>query len=73
MPVTYFVSGTEKYPLLIGCGRHDIPMERKAVEAWKEREPGSKVVIFENAGHCVNMDVPEEFNRTMEEFWAGGS
>ncbi|MCI9306581.1 MAG: alpha/beta hydrolase, partial [Lachnospiraceae bacterium] len=27
------------------------------------------VVLFENAGHCVNMDVPREFNKTMEEFW----
>ncbi|MCM1542424.1 MAG: alpha/beta hydrolase [Blautia sp.] len=65
-------AGQRKYPLLIGCGRHDIPMELTAVEMWKEGEPDCKVVIFENAGHCVNMDVPREFNRVMEEFWAGG-
>lgn len=64
-------TGRRGYPLLIGCGRHDIPMELAAVEEWKAREPECRVVIFENAGHCVNMDVPEEFNRTMEEFWAG--
>lgn len=57
------------YPLLIGCGKFDIPMELEAVKAWKSSEPDCRVVIFENAGHCVNMDVPEEFNKTMEEFY----
>lgn len=58
------------YPLLIGCGEFDIPMELSAVEIWKEREPDCKVVIFKNAGHCVNMDVPQEFNKALEEFWS---
>lgn len=66
-------TGHRSYPLLIGCGRHDIPMELAAVEMWKDNEPECKVVIFEDAGHCVNMDVPREFNRVMEEFWAGGA
>lgn len=59
-----------KYPLLIGCGEYDIPMELSAVEMWKKREPGCKVVIFQDAGHCVNMDVPQQFNQTLEEFWS---
>ncbi len=61
-----------KYPLLIGCGQHDIPMERSAVEMWREREPDSSVVMFENAGHCVNMDAPQKFNKTLEVFWSTG-
>ena len=40
-----------------------------AVKQWKISEPNCRVVIFENAGHCVNMDVPREFNETMEDFW----
>lgn len=63
-------STPREYPLLIGCGKYDIPMELSAVEMWKKSEPECKVIIFEGAGHCVNMDVPEEFNRTMEEFWS---
>lgn len=63
-------SKQRKYPLLIGCGEHDIPMERSAVEMWKEKEPECKVVIFQDAGHCVNMDVPQQFNKTLEEFWS---
>lgn len=57
------------YPLLIGCGKFDMPMELKAVEVWKNTEPQAKIVIFENAGHCVNMDVPQKFNEVLEEFW----
>lgn len=60
------------YPLLIGCGEQDIPMELLAVKKWKEDEPDAEIVIFENAGHCVNMDAPEEFHRVMERFWGEG-
>ena len=57
-----------KYPLLIGCGKYDIPMELSAVEMWKKNEPECGVIIFEGAGHCVNMDTPNKFNAAMEEF-----
>ena len=57
------------YPLLIGCGKFDIPMELTAIEMWKNSEPQCRVVIFENAGHCVNMDAPQKFNEVIEEFW----
>jgi len=62
-------SKPRKYPLLIGCGEYDIPMELSAVKRWKENEPECKAVIFQGAGHCVNMDVPQQFNKTLEEFW----
>lgn len=63
-------TGKRKYPLLIGCGNFDIPMELEAIKQWKINEPTCRAVIFEHAGHCVNMDVPQEFNKTMEDFWA---
>lgn len=62
-----------EYPLLIGCGKYDIPMELSAVEMWKKNEPECVVAVFENAGHCVNMDAPNEFNAVMEEFWQSGN
>lgn len=62
-------TGERNYPLLIGCGEFDIPMELEAIKEWKNRESNCRAVIFENAGHCVNMDVPEEFNKELEEFW----
>lgn len=66
-------TGQRNYPLLIGCGSFDIPMELEAVKAWKRSEPNCTVVIFENAGHCVNMDVPQEFNKAIEKFWKSAS
>lgn len=62
-----------EYPLLIGCGKYDLPMELSAIEMWKRNEPDCQVAIFENAGHCVNMDVPQKFNETLEKFWEKGS
>lgn len=61
------------YPLLIGCGQYDNSMELSAVEMWRKQEPKCKVVIFDGAGHCVNMDVPQQFNQVMEAFWSSVS
>lgn len=69
--VNKYQTGRRNYPLLIGCGTFDIPMELEAIKAWKNSEPDCAVVLFENAGHCVNLDVPQEFNKTLEEFWKG--
>ncbi len=60
------------YPLLIGCGEHDIPSELSAVEQWKKHEPDCRMAIVEGAGHCVNMDAPQRFNKLLEEFWIQG-
>lgn len=59
------------YPLLIGCGQYDIPMEQIAVESWKKNDPECRLIIFDGAGHCVNMDTPNQFNTAIEEFWTG--
>lgn len=67
--INKYQTNPRNYPLLIGCGEYDIPMELLAVKRWKEDEPAAEVVILKNAGHCVNMDAPEEFNRVMERFW----
>ena len=60
------------YPLLIGCGEYDIPMEKQAVENWKLDEPQCEVVIFKEAGHCVNMDAPGKFYAVLEQFYEHG-
>lgn len=65
-------SKPRKYPLLIGCGEHDVPMELSAVKMWKENEPECSMIIFDGAGHCANMDVPTQFNETMEKFFTSG-
>lgn len=67
--VNNYKTEARDYPLLIGCGEHDIPMEHEAVEQWAQSEPSAETVVFKGAGHCVNMDKPEEFNQYMEGFW----
>ena len=69
--INRYKTGKRNYPLMIGCGRFDIPMELEMTKTWKAYEPDCQMVVFENAGHCVNMDVPTEFNRTLESFWKG--
>lgn len=56
-----------KYNVLIGCGEYDIPMEIEIVNEWAKNENCEKI-IFKDAGHCVNMDVPQEFNIFLEKF-----
>jgi pimeloyl-ACP methyl ester carboxylesterase len=63
--INQYETKERNYPLLIGCGNKDVPMEIKASNMWHESEPESKLVVFENAGHLVNMDAPEKFNEVV--------
>lgn len=56
-----------RYKLLIGCGEHDIPAEIEIVNEWAEYENCDKIIL-KGAGHCANMDVPQEFNICLENF-----
>jgi len=56
-----------QYKLLVGCGEHDIPFEIELVNEWADYEKCDKI-IFEGAGHCVNMDTPQKFNECLEKF-----
>ena len=61
------------YPLMIACGAKDVPLAVKASLLWHEKEPNSRLVIFDQAGHHANLDVPERFNATFKEFLEGTS
>lgn len=54
------------YPLLIGVGQYDNDMAKKASKRWHELEPKSKYIEFLGAGHIVNMDTPDQFNKELE-------
>ncbi len=56
-----------KYKLLVGCGEHDIPAEIEIVNEWAQNENCDKIIL-KDAGHCVNMDAPQEFNQRLENF-----
>lgn len=59
------------YPLMIGYGEKDIPLAIRAANMWHASEPESKLVVFENAGHLANMDVPDKFNEITHAFLTG--
>ena len=69
--VNRFKTTNRNYPVMIGCGKYDNPMAIKAANMWHKREPKSKMIIFENAGHLVNMDTPQEFNESLIRFLTG--
>ena len=50
------------YPLLIIAGEKDNNLAKRMAEIWHSEEPGSKLYIIEQAGHCANMDNPDSFN-----------
>ncbi len=54
------------YPLLIGVGQYDNDMAKKASVIWHESEPNSEYIEFSGAGHIVNMDTPEQFNKVLK-------
>lgn len=56
-----------QYKLLVGCGEHDIPEEIEIVNEWAQNENCDKIIL-KGAGHCVNMDAPQEFNELLENF-----
>lgn len=60
---------TAPYPLLIING--DREKEAVAIslsESWHGRNKSSQFHIIEGAGHCANMDKPEEFNQLVLAF-----
>ena len=66
--VNRFPPALGSYRLLVGCGEKDIPMEIEIVNEWAEYAHCPKAIIHE-AGHCCNMDNPQEFNSCLERFW----
>lgn len=62
------ITKKRNYPLLIGYGEKDSPLEVKAANLWNKSEPESKLLVFKNSGHLVNMDCPDEFNLAINQF-----
>lgn len=52
----------QRQPLLIVLGEHERPVLHEAARRWQHQEPQAQVRLIDNAGHCANMDNPDEFN-----------
>jgi len=46
----------------------DAPDARANYDNWAKGIPKAKKVVFPNAAHLVNIDMPKEFNQTVLEF-----
>ncbi len=66
--INKFENKQRNYKLLVGCGEHDIPIEIDIVDKWAESEQCAKIIL-QGAGHCANMDNPQEFNACLLNFW----
>jgi 3-oxoadipate enol-lactonase len=56
------------YPLLIVYGEHDMQIALEHGKDWVTIEPNANLEIISGAGHCANMEKPDEFNRVYELF-----
>jgi pimeloyl-ACP methyl ester carboxylesterase len=55
--------GNIKVPTLVLCGAHDPLREPGFGASLQKQIPGSRLIVFENGGHCPQIDDPERFNR----------
>jgi 3-oxoadipate enol-lactonase len=66
-----FFTNTEtpmSYSLLIIVGEYDHKLIQEGAIEWHELEKHSQLVIVPSAGHCANVDAPNEFNQVVENF-----
>jgi pimeloyl-ACP methyl ester carboxylesterase len=57
-----------KVPTLLVLGDRDVPQIKATVETLEKGLGESKKVVIKGAGHMVNMEKPDEFNRAVLEF-----
>jgi len=57
-----------RVPTLVVAGAKDTPDARANYDNWAKGIPNAKKVVFPNAAHLVNIDMPKEFNQTVLEF-----
>jgi pimeloyl-ACP methyl ester carboxylesterase len=57
-----------KAPILVIVGDRDIPDMQRAAEKIAKEVPAAHKLVISGAGHIVNMERPEEFNRALLDF-----
>lgn len=55
-------------PTLILAGKHDWITPLRFAQELADGIPGAELVVFEEAGHSINSDMPEKFQRVVKEF-----
>jgi pimeloyl-ACP methyl ester carboxylesterase len=62
--------GEVKAPTLIMIGGLDAPHMLRSGEEAAKRIPGARKIVYAGAGHMINMEQPDKFNRDLEAFLA---
>jgi 3-oxoadipate enol-lactonase len=57
-----------KIPTLIVIGEYDLGACIEVADIMEKEIEGSKKVVMKDAGHCMNIDKPEEFNKLVIDF-----
>jgi len=57
-----------QYPTLILTGEFDIELAKEIAKEWHAEIDNSEYIIIEDAGHCANIDKPDQFNKILETF-----
>ena len=57
-----------KVPTLLVLGDRDVPQIKATIATLEKGIKGSKSVVIKGAGHMVNMEKPDEFNRALLNF-----
>lgn len=67
-PPAVEVLNTINIPTLIVTADHDIKACKEVAALMHSQIQNSQLVSVQNAGHCMNMDNPQEFNRILFDF-----
>jgi pimeloyl-ACP methyl ester carboxylesterase len=57
-----------RIPVLVIVGAHDTPYILAAADYMTEKIPSARKVVIEDGAHLPNMDQPDEFQRTVQDF-----
>jgi 3-oxoadipate enol-lactonase len=57
-----------KLPTLIITAEYDLVSCKEIADIMEKEISGSRKVVMKEAGHIMNMDKPEEFNRYISDF-----
>ena len=57
-----------KIPTLVIVGEEDLASPPTEVQSMAEHIPGAKFTIIPKAGHVSNLEQPELFNQSIQEF-----
>lgn len=55
-------------PLFIMVGQYDLDVAKTLAQNWHTKDPKSKFIEVNGAGHCINLDQPEQFNKILLNF-----